>query len=127
MRPATILIVEDNPDSLQLIKYLLAAFGYAVISASNGEEGVASARDRRPDLILMDLQLPAVDGFEAARRIHDTSETKHIPIVAVTASAMVGERNRILSSGFDGYICKPITPETIVAQVESFLPRPRAS
>jgi CheY-like chemotaxis protein len=122
---AEILLVEDNPRNLELMEYLLRAFGHTTITARDGITGVQFAKDRRPDIILMDLQLPTLDGFEAARQIKEEPNLKEIPIVAVTASAMIGERNRILASGFDGYIAKPITPETFVTQVESFLRRPR--
>jgi two-component system, cell cycle response regulator DivK len=118
---ARILLVEDNPTNLHLMEYLLRAFGHSTVSARNGAQGVELARDERPDIILMDLQMPVLDGFEAARQIKGMPELTAIPIIAVTASAMVGERTRILSGGFDGYIAKPITPETFVTQIESFI------
>jgi CheY-like chemotaxis protein len=120
---ATILLVEDNPTNLSLMEYLLRAFGHTTLSAIDGEKGVALARETLPDLILMDLHMPTLDGFDAAIQIKAVPALRHVPVVAVTASAMVGDRDKILSRGFDGYIAKPITPETFVAQVESFLPR----
>lgn len=116
-----ILLVEDNPANLQLMEYLLNAFGYTTVSAMDGAQGVAAAERVRPDVILMDLQLPVIDGYEAARRIKANPSLANIPIIAVTAFAMVGDRERILAEGFDGYIPKPIAPETFVSQIERFL------
>jgi two-component system cell cycle response regulator DivK len=121
---AKILVVEDNSSDLELMQYLLRAFGHVTLAARDGAAGVQRAREEHPDLILMDLQLPGMDGFEAARLIKEASELKKIPIVAVTASNSIGDRNRVLGRGFDGYIAKPITAETFVAQVESFLRPP---
>jgi CheY-like chemotaxis protein len=118
---ARILLVEDNPTNLALMEYLLRAFGHTTISATDGAQGAALAAKELPDIILMDLHMPTVDGFEAAERIKAIEALKGVPIVAVTASAMVGDRSKILARGFDGYIAKPITPETFVSQVESFL------
>lgn len=116
-----ILVVEDNPTNLQLMEYLLRRFGHTVIAASDGEEGVALAERERPDVILMDLQMPKLDGYQAVRRIRDNAALHGVPVVAVTAFAMVGDRDKILTHGFDGYIAKPIVPETFVTQVEQFL------
>jgi CheY-like chemotaxis protein len=116
-----ILLVEDNPANLALMEYLLRAFGHTTLSATSGLQGVEVAKETRPDIILMDLQMPDLDGFEAAAQIKAVPALGAIPIVAVTASAMVGDRAKILARGFDGYIAKPITPETFVSQVESFL------
>lgn len=122
---AKILLVEDNPTNLALMSYLLGAFGHQTVSAANGEIGVALAEAERPELVLMDLQMPRMDGFAAARLIRLNPAMDQVRIIAVTASAMVGDRDKILAAGFDGYIAKPITPETFVTQVESFLGRPR--
>jgi len=119
---ARILIVDDNPTNLSLMEYLLRAFGHRVFTAANGERGVQLAKQEGPDLILMDLHMPEVGGVEALRRLRGDPAMREMRIVAVTASASVGERGRILSEGFDGYIAKPITPETFVSQVEHFLP-----
>jgi two-component system cell cycle response regulator len=118
---ARILIVEDNPANLELMRYLLQAFGHIVSAATDGEQGEALARDQAPDLVLCDLQLPGIDGFEVARRLKGDPELSKIPLLAVTAFAMVGDREKILAVGFDGYIAKPIDPETFVAEVEEFL------
>jgi two-component system cell cycle response regulator len=122
-----LLVIEDNLANLELMTYLLKAFGYAVTSANDGDEGLAAVRRERPDLIVCDVQLPRVDGFEVARQLKSDPVLCGIPIVAVTALAMVGDRDRMLAAGFDGYIAKPIAPETFVEQVESFLrPEQRA-
>jgi CheY-like chemotaxis protein len=120
---AKILLVEDNATHLALMEYLLRAFGHTTISATDGASGVALATKEPPDIILMDLHLPMLDGFQAAEQIKAVGRLNAVPIVAVTASAMVGDRGKILARGFDGYIAKPITPETFVSQVESFLPK----
>jgi CheY-like chemotaxis protein len=125
MAAARILVVEDNPANLTLMDYLLHAFGYTVFVAKDGDEGVDIAGRERPDLILMDLQLPTMTGFEAAKRIRANAAHGAMPIVAVTAFAMVGDRERVLGEGFDGYISKPINPETFVSQIEAFLPASR--
>lgn len=122
MSMATILVVEDNRDNMKLMDYLLSAFGYCPLAASGGAEGIRLAREKRPDLILMDIQMPLMDGYEATRAIRADREFTRVPIVAVTSFAMVGDVERILASGFDGYISKPIEPETFVRKVEKFLP-----
>jgi two-component system cell cycle response regulator len=122
MPPARILIVEDNAASRDLMSYLLSAFGHTVLVAENGMEGVDQGRRLVPDLIVSDVQLPDIGGFEVARRLHDDPLTKAIPLVAVTALAMVGDRERVLAAGFDGYLPKPIDPEAFVGQIEDFLP-----
>jgi CheY-like chemotaxis protein len=119
---ARILIVEDNANNLTLMSYLLRAFGHEIVSAPNGAAAVEEASASRPDLILMDLQMPVMDGFQAAERIRAIAALAATPIIAVTASAMVGDRDKILARGFNGYVSKPITPETFVQQVERFLP-----
>jgi two-component system cell cycle response regulator len=115
------LVIEDNPANLELMAYLLTAFGHTPLLARDGEEGLAVARRELPDLIVCDVQMPRMDGYVIARHLKDAPETRAIPIVAVTALAMVGDSDRIMSHGFDGYIAKPIVPETFVAQVECFL------
>jgi two-component system, cell cycle response regulator len=117
-----ILVVDDNRDNMELMQYLLKAFGYEPLSAASGAEAIRVARDKQPHLILMDIQMPDMDGYEAAEAIKTETNMKECPVVAVTAFAMVGDQTRILASGFAGYISKPITPETFVAQVEAFLP-----
>jgi two-component system, cell cycle response regulator DivK len=118
---AKILLVEDNPANLHLMDYLLRAFGHVTVSAKDGAQGVALAERESPDVILMDLQLPTLDGYAAAQRIRALPALAHVPIIAVTAFAMVGDRDKVLSVGFDGYISKPIEPETFVGVVERFI------
>jgi CheY-like chemotaxis protein len=118
---AAILVVEDNRDNMELMDYLLTAFGYSPMLALGGAEAVRRARERPPDLILMDLVMPEMDGHEASAEIRRQPGLEGCSIVAVTAIAMVGDRERILAAGFDGYISKPIAPESFVAQVEGFL------
>jgi two-component system cell cycle response regulator len=118
---ARILVIEDNPASLELITYLLTAFGHSVYTAEDGGPGIAIARAEQPDLVLCDMQLPRVSGYEVVRRLKADARTSAIPMVAITALAMVGDREQILAAGFDGYVAKPIVPETFVASVEQFL------
>lgn len=119
---ARVLIIEDNFANLELMTYLFSAFGHTVLTAENGIEGVETARRELPDLIVCDVQLPDIDGFEVARRVRDDPRLAAIPMVAVTALAMVGDRDRVLAAGFDGYLAKPIDPETFVHQMQGFLP-----
>jgi two-component system cell cycle response regulator len=119
---ARILIVEDNPANLSLMEYLLRAFGYVVVTAPDGGAGLEAARRESPDVILMDLQIPVLNGYECAERIRAVPELRGVPIVAVTAFAMVGDRDKILAHGFDGYIAKPIAPETFIDQVQASIP-----
>jgi two-component system cell cycle response regulator len=130
---ARILIIEDNPANLELMSYLLRAYGHRVRSAMDGESGLEAVRREVPELIVCDLQLPRLDGYGVLARLRQHPAFGCIPIVAVTAFAMVGDREKVLAAGFDGYITKPISPETFVPQVESFLspaeraqPRPAA-
>lgn len=116
-----VLIIEDHADNLELMTYLLNAFGYTTISAMDGLTGAKMAQSKDLDLILCDIQLPGIDGFEVARRIKQQEQLRSIPLVAITALAMVGDRERALAAGFDGYIPKPINPETFVTSVEAFL------
>jgi two-component system cell cycle response regulator len=119
--PPRILVIEDNPANMELMLYLLNAFGYDTLAAFDGEEGVTVALRERPDLIICDLQLPKLHGLEVAQRLKSHPLFLQVPIVAVTAFAMVGDRDRVLSAGFDGYIAKPIIPGSFVPDVEAFL------
>ncbi len=120
--PARILIVEDHPANLELMVDLFDAFGYAPRTARDGESGVQIARAQLPDLIVCDVHLPKLDGYGVVKALKQDSRLKSVPIIAVTALAMVGDRDKMLAAGFDGYISKPIAPETFVSQVEEFLP-----
>lgn len=119
---ARVLIIEDNPANLELMTYLLRAFGHTVLTAEDGYRGLEAAVFEHPDLIICDVQLPDIDGFEVARRLKNDPRLRPIPLVAVTALAMVGDRDRVLAAGFDGYFAKPINPETFVSQIDVFLP-----
>jgi len=118
---ARILIVEDNPDNLELMTYLLGAFGHTTFTAEDGLQGLDTATREQPDLIICDIHLPHVDGYEVARRLKNDDRLRSIPLVAVTALAMVGDRDRVLAAGFDGYVTKPITPELFVPAMEEYL------
>jgi two-component system cell cycle response regulator len=120
----SILIIEDNSTNLDLLSFLLRACGYTPVPASTGEEGLMLVRLEPVKLIICDIQLPGIDGCEVARRIKADPALRHIPLLAVTALAMVGDRDRILSAGFDGYISKPIDPETFVPRIKVFMDRP---
>lgn len=120
---ARILIIEDNAANLELMRYLLAAFGHAALASRDGLAGLALARSEAPDLVLCDVQMAGMDGFEVVRHAQAEPALAHLKIVAVTALAMVGDRDRILKAGFDGYLTKPIDPATFVRDVEAFLPR----
>jgi CheY-like chemotaxis protein len=122
---ARILIIEDNSANLDLMSYLLRARGHTVNGATDGESGLAAAREGRPDLILCDIQMPGMSGIEVVNHLRADGELHAMRVVAVTALAMVGDRESILAAGFDGYLAKPITPETFARQVEAFLPEGR--
>ena len=119
---ARILAIDDNPDNLELMRYLLEAFGYPALTACDGGSGLALAERVRPDLVLCDVQLPDIDGYEVVRRIRSHPELSGLVIIAVTALAMVGDRAKVLAAGFSGYLSKPIDPMTFIQQVEAFLP-----
>jgi two-component system, cell cycle response regulator DivK len=121
-----ILVVEDNANNRKLLRDVLQFSGYDVAEARSGEEGVEQAASRIPDLILMDLQLPGIDGVEALRLIRANPATRSVPVVAVTAFAMESDRNRALLAGFDGYVEKPISVRALPSQVKSFV-RPEKS
>ncbi|MGI8961735.1 MAG: response regulator [Bryobacteraceae bacterium] len=116
-----ILVIEDNPANLDLMIYLLDAFGYSAVSARDGQEGLRMATQQKPDLILCDIHLPKMDGYEVVRRLKNDPEYRLIPTVAVTALAMVGDRDRVLRAGFDGYLAKPIDPEMLIQQIKRFV------
>jgi len=121
MSAARILIIEDQLTNLELMDYLLQVHGYVLLTARDGLEGIEIVSREKPDLIICDIQMPRMDGYGVARSLNSSAEHSDIPLVAVTALAMVGDRDRILAAGFDGYIAKPITPQTFVEEVEAFL------
>lgn len=118
---ARILVIEDDPASLELISYLLCAHGYATTTASRGDEGLATARAIRPDLIICDVQLPGLDGYAIAAQLKADDALKSVPLVALTALAMVGDRERVLAAGFDAYLSKPIDPLHFVENIDPLL------
>lgn len=121
MADALILIVEDNPKNLKLIRDLLQFKGYQTIEAETAEAGIDLARERHPALILMDIQLPGMDGREAMKTLKGDTATQKIPIIALTASAMKGDREALLAEGFDGYIPKPIDIKEVPKVVASYI------
>ncbi len=118
----TILLIEDNPQNRYLVKFLLETRGYEILQAETGPQGLAMAAHHRPDLILLDIQLPGMDGHAVAQALKSDPQLKAIPIVAVTSYAMVGDREKCLAAGAEGYIEKPIDPESFGDEVERFLP-----
>ena len=121
MNSGRILVVEDNALNLKLVRDVLQVAGYEVVEATTGEQGVALAMESSPDLILMDLQLPGIDGSEALRSIRRDPRTSRVPVVAVSAFAMKADRERALRDGFDGYLEKPISVRALPAQISGFL------
>ena len=117
----TILIVEDNDKNMKLVRDILGHKGYATLEAVTGEEGVQLALAHRPDLILMDIQLPGIDGIQALARIRQDSGLDGVPVLAVSASVMPEDQHKIVTSGFDAYITKPISLKPFIATVERFL------
>jgi two-component system cell cycle response regulator DivK len=117
-----ILVIEDTEDNRQIIRDLLSSAGYEMIEAVDGIEGVAVAERERPDLILMDIQLPGIDGYEATRRIRALPEIGTMPIIAVTSYALSGDEAKAREAGCDGYVAKPVSPRQLLAKVREFLP-----
>lgn len=119
--PKTVLLVEDNEDNRIVYSTILRHFGYRVMEALNGEEGIATARSEKPDLILMDISIPIIDGWEATQVLKHDPETRQIPIIALTAHALASDRERAMQVGCDGYLAKPCEPRAVVAEVQRFL------
>ena len=119
-----ILIVEDNEKNRRLVRDVLQFKGYQTIESETGEEGVELARSRQPALVLMDIQLPGIDGITALKQLRDDPSTRAIRVMAVTASAMTQDRQTILAAGFDGYQSKPINVKTFLEAVQELLGRP---
>jgi CheY-like chemotaxis protein len=123
MRARKILVVEDNDMNMQLVEFLLEEGGYDIVKATSGEEALALTRESdgdAPDLILMDIHLPGMDGLSVVRAMKADARTARIPILALTAHAMRGDRDRFLEAGCDGYISKPIDVKTFVASIEQY-------
>lgn len=118
-----VLVVEDNPNNMKLINLVLKKHGYETIGAVTGEEGVEKAGTENPDMILMDIMLPDIDGLETTRRIRKIESMQKIPIIAITSYAMAGDREKILEAGCNGYFEKPINPLTIMKDIEKITER----
>lgn len=116
-----VLVIEDNRDNMTLIVDVLASLDYEVLQASDGETGVTLARQTKPDLILMDLSLPRMDGWTATRMLKAEAALRHIPIIALTAHAMVGDRERAIEAGCDDYITKPINLQVLAAKLGEYI------
>lgn len=119
-----VLLVEDNEDNRIVYSTILKHFGYEVSEALNGEEGISKARTQQPDLVLMDISIPVIDGWEATQVLKHDPATKHIPIIALTAHALASDREKAMEVGCDGYLAKPCEPRAVVAEVQRFLGRP---
>lgn len=121
-----LLIIEDNEQNFYMMRFLLEKSGFEVIGAADGREGVNKALSIKPDAILLDIQLPEMDGYAVAAELTRHEELNKVPIIAVTSYAMVGDRERVLAAGATGYIEKPIDPETFVAEIARYLPQDRS-
>jgi two-component system cell cycle response regulator DivK len=120
--PRRILVIEDHEENRRILHDLLASAGYAVIEAVDGEDGVALAGRHVPDLILMDIQLPGIDGYEATRRIKAQPALRAIPLIAVTSYALSGDDAKALAAGCDGYVTKPFSPRALLQVIRAHLP-----
>ncbi len=117
-----ILVIEDNEQNLYLVRYILEQKNYEVFAAMDGESGIEMAASLKPDMILLDIQLPVMDGYAVARNLRQNPDLAETPIVAVTSHAMSGDREKVMEAGCNGYIEKPIDPDTFVAKIEQHLP-----
>ena len=116
-----ILVVEDQEDNRQILRDLLGSTGYEIVEAENGQDALTVAAAEKPDLILMDIQLPLVDGYEATRRIKADPELKHIPIIVVTSYALSGDEEKARVAGCDAYVAKPYSPRALLAKIREYL------
>ena len=116
-----ILIIEDQEDNRRIMHDVLSASGFESLEAITGEEGLAVAEREKPDLILMDIQLPKMDGYEVTRRIKVNPDLKHIPIIAVTSYALSGDDQKAYAAGCDGYVTKPVSPKVLLAKIKEYL------
>ncbi len=117
-----ILVVEDQEDNRRILRDLLTSAGFELIEATTGEEGIRLAGTRRPDLILMDIQMPVLDGYQATRRIKANADLRHIPIIVVTSYALSGDDAKARAAGADDYVAKPFSPRELLAKIRQFLP-----
>jgi two-component system cell cycle response regulator DivK len=116
-----VLVIDDHEDNRRILRDLLRSAGYEVIEATTGEDGVAAADTRRPDLILMDIQLPGIDGYEATRRIKADDALRRIPLIVVTSYALSGDDAKALAAGADAYVAKPFSPRAMLAKIREYL------
>src|SRR4029077_5737663 len=116
-----ILVVEDQPDNRRILRDMLSNAGYELVEAESGEEALTAVEAQRPDLILMDIQLPVMDGYETTRRIKADPESKAIPIIAVTSYALIGDEAKALAAGCNAYVTKPYSPRALLAKIQEFL------
>lgn len=123
---ATILVIEDNEQNLYLTTFILERHGHTVLQARSGEEGISLAATGKPDMILLDVQLPVMDGYAVAQRLKSNPDMHTVPIIAVTSYAMVGDRERVMESGCIGYVEKPINPDTFIHEISVFLNDPNS-
>lgn len=121
-----VLVIEDNEQNLYLVSFILEKHGYKVFAARDGQEGIEMAKAVKPDLILLDIQLPVMDGYSVAKQLRTINELVRTPIIAVTSYAMSGDREKTIEAGCTGYIEKPINPDTFLKQVEHYLPSTEA-
>lgn len=121
-----ILVIEDQEDNRTILRDLLGMAGYELIEAADGEEGVRLAQQEKPDLILMDIQLPVIDGYEATRRIRGSAGLTSTPIIAVTSYALSGDEAKARAAGCDGYVTKPFSPRDLLAKVRQYLPEKKS-
>jgi two-component system cell cycle response regulator DivK len=119
--PRRILVVDDHPDNRRILRDLLGSAGFEVLEAATGEEALARAEAAIPDLILMDIQLPGIDGYEATRRIKANAALRHIPLIVVTSYALSGDDAKALAAGADAYVAKPFSPRALLARVRASL------
>jgi two-component system cell cycle response regulator DivK len=126
MNKPRVLIVEDNVDNYELVRFLLERAGYQVLSAANGVEGVDAAKREQPDVSLMDLSMPEMDGWKATSHLKSDEQTRHIPVLALTAHTLPGDRKRAIDAGCDGYISKPINVSSFDKLVATLLRQAKA-
>ena len=117
-----ILVIEDTEDNRQIVRDLMESVGYQLLEAEDGAAGVTMAAEHKPDLILMDIQLPVMDGYEACRRIKANPDLRHIPIIAVTSYALSGDETKTRAAGCDSYVAKPFSPRQLLAKINELLP-----
>jgi len=126
MANETVLVIEDNFDNLELVRFVLSQAGFAVLSATNGRSGLSTAREKLPDLVLLDLSIPEMDGWQVAAQLKGDPATAHICVVALTGHTLPGDRQRAFDSGCDGYISKPLDLPNFVGEIQALLEQSQA-